>query len=177
MLTFCLVAALLITAMAKIIKGELRVHEVPSPFIGKSAPEFVLPSLYGKSEIATKDLKCGVTLLNVWASWCIACSQEHEAITWLANNGVRIIGLNYKDKPEDAKRWLQQMGNPYTSIASDVDGRVGIDWGVYGAPETFVIDEQGIIRDKHIGPIGKLYIEQKLLPLINDIRQTSTCEA
>jgi cytochrome c biogenesis protein CcmG/thiol:disulfide interchange protein DsbE len=177
LIIFVLVAAVLITAMVKIKSGDLRVREVPSPLIGKSVPDFVLPSLYGNEKVATQDLKCGATLLNVWASWCFACRQEHEAITWLANNGVRIIGLNYKDQPQDAKDWLQKLGNPYTRIASDLDGRVGIDWGVYGAPETFVVDEQGIIRDKHIGPISKQYIEEKLMPLIDDIRKTSSCEA
>jgi len=150
---------------------------VPSPFIGKPAPEFKLPLLLGEGDITEQDLKCGATLLNVWASWCFACRQEHEAITWLANNDVRVIGFNYKDKPEDAKRWLQRYGNPYLKIASDVDGRAGIDWGVYGAPETFVIDDKGIIRDKHIGPVDNEYIEQELMPLITEIRKTSTCEA
>ena len=177
LIIFALIAAVLVTAMIKIINGDLRVREVPSPLIGKPAPAFALPELYGRGEVTDADVKCGATLLNVWASWCFACRQEHEAMKWLANNGVRIIGLNYKDKPEEAKQWLQQLGNPYLKIASDLDGRVGIDWGVYGAPETFVIDEQGIIRDKHIGPIGKQYIEEKLLPMIKDIESNSTCEA
>ncbi len=177
LIIFGLIAVVLVTAMMKIKSGELRVREVPSPLIGKMSPEFSLPSLYGQGEVSTADLKCGATLLNVWASWCFACRQEHEAITWLANNGVRIVGLNYKDQPQDAKQWLQRLGNPYSLIASDIDGRVGIDWGVYGAPETFVIDEQGIIRDKHIGPVTQKYIEEKLQPLIEDIRKTSSCEA
>ncbi len=177
LIIFVLIAAVLVIAMTKIISGDLRVREVPSPLIGKPAPAFVLPELYGRGEVSEQDVKCGATLLNVWASWCFACRQEHEAMKWLANNGVRIIGLNYKDKPEEAKQWLQQLGDPYLKIASDLDGRVGIDWGVYGAPETFVIDEQGIIRDKHIGPIGRQYIEETLLPMIKDIESNSTCEA
>ena len=177
LIIFALIAAVLVIAMTKIISGDLRVREVPSPLIGKPAPAFVLPELFGRGEVSDQDVKCGATLLNVWASWCFACRQEHEAMKWLANNGVRIIGLNYKDKPEEAKQWLQQLGDPYLKIASDLDGRVGIDWGVYGAPETFVIDEQGIIRDKHIGPVGRQYIEETLLPMIKDIESNSACEA
>ena len=150
---------------------------VPSPLIDKPAPEFTLPRLLSDGQVTQDDLKCGVTLVNVWASWCYACRQEHEAITWLANNGFRVIGLNYKDEVDDAKEWLVQFGNPYTAIASDIDGRVGIDWGVYGAPETFVIDEQGVIRDKRIGPVDRSYIKDTLLPLAEQIRKSSTCEA
>lgn len=177
LIIFGLIAVVLVVAMMKIISGELRVREVPSPLIGKPAPAFSLPELHGNGTVTEQDMKCGATLLNVWASWCFACRQEHEAMKWLSRNGIRVIGLNYKDKPEDARRWLQELGDPYLKIASDLDGRVGIDWGVYGAPETFVIDEQGIIRGKHIGPVGKQTIEQKLLPLIENIRKNSTCEA
>ena len=154
----------------------LNPREVPSVLIGKPAPEFSLPRLLAEGEVSQDDLKCGVTLLNVWASWCFACQQEHDAITWLSNNGIRVIGLNYKDKVADAKNWLQRFGNPYERIASDLDGRVGIEWGVYGAPETFVIDEQGVVRDKKIGPVDKEYIDTRLMPLIAEIRKTSTCE-
>lgn len=150
---------------------------VPSPLIDKPVPDFELPRLLAAGTVDQDDLKCGVTLLNVWASWCIACREEHEAITWLANNGFRVIGFNYKDPPEDAKNWLRQFGNPYTSIAADIDGRVAIDWGVYAAPETFVIDEQGIIRDKKIGVVDGEYIKETLLPLAEELRKTSTCEA
>ena len=149
---------------------------VPSPYIDKPAPEFRLPLLLAEGEMTENDLRCGVTLLNVWASWCYACRQEHAAITWLAENGFRVMGFNYKDKPQDAKAWLQQYGNPYLRIASDIDGSAGIDWGVYGAPETFVIDEAGIVRDKRVGPVDRTYIEETLLPLAQEIRQTSTCE-
>lgn len=171
LIIFAMLVALLAVGLT------LNPREVPSVLIGKPVPEFNLPSLLTQDSVTQDDLKCGVTLLNVWASWCFACRQEHEAITWLANNGIRVVGLNYKDKPEDAKKWLQRFGNPYERIASDLDGRVGIDWGVYGAPETFVIDEQGIIRDKRIGPVDKHYIEETLLPLVSEIRKTSTCEA
>jgi len=127
---------------------------VPSPLIGKPAPEFELPLLMQEGTFSNKNLIGHVTLINVWASWCYACRQEHETVKHLSRKGVRIIGLNYKDKTADAKQWLAKLGNPYQSIAVDNDGRVAIDWGVYGAPETFLIDKQGIIRHKVIGPLS-----------------------
>jgi cytochrome c biogenesis protein CcmG/thiol:disulfide interchange protein DsbE len=126
---------------------------VPSPLIDKPAPAFELPLLYGDGSISNKDLIGHVTLVNVWASWCFACRQEHEAVKYLSRNGVRIIGFNYKDEADNAKAWLTKLGNPYQAVAADRDGRAGIDWGVYGAPETFLIDQDGIIRHKVIGPI------------------------
>jgi cytochrome c biogenesis protein CcmG/thiol:disulfide interchange protein DsbE len=127
---------------------------VPSPLIDKPAPEFELPLLLKEGSLSHKDFTGHVTLLNVWASWCFACRQEHEVIKQLSRNGVRVFGLNYKDEPDDAKNWLTKLGNPYQAIAVDYDGRVGIDWGVYGAPETFLIDQNGIIRHKVIGPLS-----------------------
>ena len=127
---------------------------VPSPLIGKPAPEFELPLLLQEGSFSNKDLIGHVTLLNVWASWCFACRQEHEVVKHLSREGVRIIGLNYKDEASDAKQWLAKLGNPYQAIAADRDGRIAIDWGVYGAPETFLIDQQGIIRHKVIGPLS-----------------------
>ena len=127
---------------------------VPSPLIGKPAPEFELPLLLQDGTFSKKDLIGHVTLVNVWASWCFACRQEHETVKRLSRDGVRIIGLNYKDKTDDAKNWLAKLGNPYQAIAVDIDGRIAIDWGVYGAPETFLIDREGIIRHKVIGPLS-----------------------
>lgn len=127
---------------------------VPSPLIGKPAPVFELPLLYKEGSFSNEDLLGHVTLVNVWASWCFACRQEHEVVKRLSRNGVRIIGLNYKDEPDNAKAWLDRLGNPYQTIAVDYDGRISIDWGVYGAPETFLIDKQGIIRHKVIGPLS-----------------------
>jgi cytochrome c biogenesis protein CcmG/thiol:disulfide interchange protein DsbE len=127
---------------------------VPSPLIGKPAPEFELPLLLQEGSFSNKDLIGHVTLVNVWASWCFACRQEHETVKSLSRQGVRIIGLNYKDEANDAKQWLAKLGNPYQAIAVDRDGRIAIDWGVYGAPETFLIDQQGIIRHKVIGPLS-----------------------
>ena len=143
---------------------------VPSPLVGKPVPEFELPLLNTEGRLTHEDLKGDITLLNVFASWCFACRQEHQAITQLSRSGLRVIGFNYKDEPEDATAWLRQFGNPYQIVAQDLDGRVGIDWGVYGAPETFVIDHQGIIRDKRIGPVDQDYINDTLIPLVNQIR-------
>ena len=131
----------------------LNPREVPSALIGKPAPEFELPLLLSEGSFSNKDLIGHITLVNVWASWCFACRQEHETVKFLSRNGVRIVGLNYKDEANDAKRWLERLGNPYQAIAVDRDGRIAIDWGVYGAPETFLIDQQGIIRHKVIGPL------------------------
>lgn len=127
---------------------------VPSPLIDKPAPEFELPLLLKDGSFSNKDFIGHITLVNVWASWCFACRQEHETVKYLSRNGVRVIGLNYKDEPNDAKQWLAKLGNPYQAIAADRDGRIAIDWGVYGAPETFLIDQQGIIRHKVIGPLS-----------------------
>ncbi len=138
-------------------------RRVPSPLIGKPAPEFELPLLINEGTFSSKDLLGQVTLVNVWASWCFACRQEHEVVKYMSSRGVRIIGLNYKDEPADAKKWLARLGNPYQKIAVDYDGRVAIDWGVYGAPETFLIDRDGIIRHKVIGPLSGIENVEGLL--------------
>ena len=142
---------------------------VPSPLIGKPVPVFELPLLNKEGVFSDKDLKGQITLVNVWASWCYACRQEHETVKQLAASGLRIIGLNYKDKKEDAQQWLASLGNPYQAIAADENGRVGIDWGVYGAPETFLIDPQGIIRHKVIGPVSDPENYENLMQAIKDI--------
>ena len=148
--------------------------KVPSPLIGKAAPAFELPRLKQPEEkLGTDSFRGKVTLLNVWATWCVSCRAEHEVLTAIAKTGkVDIYGLNYKDKREDAIKWLQVYGDPYVASAFDADGRVGIDWGVYGTPETFVIDKQGIIRHKVIGPVTVEIWQQELLPLINKLEQT-----
>jgi cytochrome c biogenesis protein CcmG/thiol:disulfide interchange protein DsbE len=144
---------------------------VPSPFIGKPAPEFELPLLLSDGSFSNKDLIGHVTLLNVWASWCFACRQEHETVKSLSRKGVRIIGLNYKDEAADAKNWLVRLGNPYQAIAADVDGRIAIDWGVYGAPETFLIDKSGIIRHKVIGPLSDQKNYDALMSVMNSLEK------
>ena len=152
----------------------LKPREVPSPLVGKPAPAFELPVLQqpGKPfdpaarRFAPSDMRGKVWLLNVWASWCAACRDEHPLFVDLARRGVLpIIGLNYKDKGEDAQRWLKQLGDPYQLTAVDADGRVGIDYGVYGVPETYLIDAEGVIRYKQIGVLTPAVLEQKILPL------------
>ncbi|HEB96063.1 MAG TPA: DsbE family thiol:disulfide interchange protein [Sedimenticola thiotaurini] len=150
-------------------------REVPSPFIGKPAPEFRLPRLNQPDQtIGPGDMKGQVWLLNVWASWCVSCRAEHKVVNALAKTGeVTVVGLNYKDEPDDARSWLAALGNPYLASAMDREGRVGIDWGVYGVPETFVIDRQGIIRYKHIGPITQASLQEKILPLVRRLKGES----
>ncbi len=152
---------------------KLDPREVPSPLIGKPAPAFDLPQLAAPEQrLAAKDLRGQVWLLNVWASWCVACRQEHPLLVDLAKTGqVKLYGLNYKDKRDDALGWLAKYGNPYLQSVSDTEGLVGIDYGVYGVPETFVIDKQGVIRFKQIGPVTPEALRDKLLPLVAQLEQ------
>ncbi len=151
----------------------LNPREIPSPLIGKAVPAFDLPSVKGRTlGLATRDLKGEVSLVNVFASWCVACREEHPILVDLARRQVvPIHGLNYKDKPDDAAAWLDKWGDPYTRTGADVDGRVGIDWGVYGVPETFVIDRDGRIAYKHIGPLTPEFVREKLTPMIERLRK------
>lgn len=146
-------------------------REVPSPLIGKPVPEFELPAVRGRTQgLATRNLVGQVSLLNVFASWCVACREEHPILVDLARRQVvPIYGLNYKDKPADAERWLDQWGDPYTRTGADVDGRVAIDWGVYGVPETFLVGPDGRIAYKHIGPMTPAFVRDKLLPMIQSL--------
>ncbi|CAB1367686.1 DsbE family thiol:disulfide interchange protein [Denitratisoma oestradiolicum] len=150
---------------------RLNPREVPSPFIGKPAPTFRLTQLHAADQaLAPEDMKGKVWLLNVWASWCVSCREEHPVLLDLARrNLVPIIGLDYKDDREAGKEWLLQHGNPYALSVWDRDGRVGIDYGVYGVPETFVIDKTGVIRHKHIGPLNETVLEEKIIPLIKEL--------
>jgi cytochrome c biogenesis protein CcmG/thiol:disulfide interchange protein DsbE len=127
--------------------------KVPSPLIDKPAPVFALPMLDG-GQLATADLR-GPVLVNFWASWCTPCLQEHPLLMDLAKSGVTIVGINYKNDAAEARQWLARHGNPFARIAQDLDGKVGLDWGVYGVPETFVLDAQQVIRHKHIGPLTR----------------------
>jgi len=149
-------------------------REVPSPLIGKTAPAFTLAQLHEPSKtLGPADLKGQVWLLNVWASWCVTCREEHPLLVGLAKaNLVPIVGLDYKDETAAGKRWLAQHGDPYTVSVVDRDGRVGIDWGVYGVPETFVVDKTGTIRHKQIGALTAEVLEQKILPLIRELQKS-----
>ena len=151
----------------------LNPREIPSPLIGKSVPEFSLPPVQGRAlGLSSADLKGEVSLVNVFASWCVACRAEHPLFMELKAKGiVPIHGLNYKDRPQDAEGWLNELGDPYTRTGADLDGRVAIDWGVYGVPETFVIGRNGHIAYKVIGPLTPQMLQDKILPLIRELRK------
>jgi cytochrome c biogenesis protein CcmG/thiol:disulfide interchange protein DsbE len=150
---------------------SLNPREVPSPLIGKPAPAFALPRLDDPSQtIKREDLLGRVWVMNVWASWCAPCREEHPLVVAFAKQRkVPVIGLNYKDRPGDARNWLERLGNPYAATLIDFDGKVGIDFGVYGVPETFVIDAQGIVRFKHVGALTPQVISQKLEPVLKQL--------
>lgn len=147
-------------------------REVPSPLIDRSAPAFKVEQLHEPALAFTpEDMKGKVWLLNVWASWCVSCRVEHPLLVEMSRRKlVPIVGLNYKDKREDGMQWLVKFGNPYALSAYDLDGKVGIDYGVYGVPETFVIDKQGVVRHKQIGPITPESLEKTILPLIRKLQ-------
>ena len=150
---------------------KLDPREVPSPLIGKPAPHFELPELHQAAKtFSERDMLGKVWVLNVWASWCVSCREEHPVLLDLAASGaVPIYGLNYKDKREDGLAWLKGMGDPYRLSIYDFDGRVGIDYGVYGVPETYVIDKAGVIRYKRIGPLTPQIVKEKVLPLVQEL--------
>jgi len=147
-------------------------RRVPSPLIDKPVPVFELPLLHRPElTMRSEELRGEVTLINVWASWCVSCRYEHPLLVNLARtNDLKIYGLNYKDGRNEAIKWLKQLGNPYVESIFDQQGRVGIDFGVYGVPETFVVDQDGIIRYKHIGPISQEDLESIILPLVQQLK-------
>ncbi|MCK5091726.1 MAG: DsbE family thiol:disulfide interchange protein [Gammaproteobacteria bacterium] len=147
--------------------------KIPSALIEKPAPEFTLPTLLDPSkQTSSGDFKSKAYLLSVWASWCVSCRLEHPVLMDLAKNtDIPIVGLNYKDQREDAVRWLNKYGNPYTVSGYDIKGRVGIDWGVYKVPETFVVGPKGIIYYKHLGPLSNEILERDILPLIKKLNK------
>lgn len=149
-------------------------HLVPSPLIDKPAPAFSLPQLHEPGAMfSNADLKGQVALLNVWASWCVSCRHEHPLLLDLAKSGrVPIYGLDYKDERGAAMNWLNELGNPYRRSAFDEDGRVGIDFGVYGVPETFVVDRNGVIRYKHVGPLNDEVLTRTILPLVEKLEKS-----
>lgn len=141
---------------------------IPSPLLGKPAPVLdALPLLPDPaSRIGTQALRGRPYVLNVWGSWCVSCRIEHPLVMELARSGAVVVGFNYKDTPEDARRWLAQFGNPFALIVQDTDGRAALDWGIYGAPETFVVDANGIVRFKHVGPLTAEVVTHDILPLL-----------
>ena len=146
-------------------------RDVPSPLKDKPAPAFRLPQLAAaEKNFSPGDMKGKVWLFNVWASWCVSCRQEHPLLVAFSKEGkVPVVGLNYKDQLGDAKNWLAKFGDPYVLSAVDADGRVGIDYGVYGVPETYVIDKAGMIRMKHTGPITPESLQKQILPLVAEL--------
>jgi len=150
-------------------------REIPSPLIGKPIPEFSLPRLSEPEQsITSQDLLGKVSLVNVWATWCVSCRAEHEVLVRLARSkAVDIYGLNWKDDPDAARDWLRRLGDPYVATAVDQIGRTAIDFGVYGAPETFVVDRKGRIRYKHAGPLTNDLLREKILPLVQELRAES----
>jgi cytochrome c biogenesis protein CcmG/thiol:disulfide interchange protein DsbE len=164
---FVLIVGLLMRGLA------LHPNQIPSPLIDKPAPQFSVPTLYNASEsLSNKDFLGHVTLLNVWATWCYACAEEHALLLDVAQKQhVIFYGLNYKDNPEKARNWLQEHGNPYKMIGVDLSGDTAIDWGVYGTPETFIIDKHGVIRYKQIGSITPDIWDDTLKPIIKRLQK------
>jgi cytochrome c biogenesis protein CcmG/thiol:disulfide interchange protein DsbE len=160
--------------IACVLWRGLKLHpgQIPSPLLNKAAPAFELMDLLTGTKVGTQQFQGHVSLFNVWATWCYACAQEHELLVALArSNDFVLYGLDYKDDAAKAKMWLREHGNPYQSIAFDKSGDVAIDWGVYGSPETFLIDKHGIVRYKQIGPITEDVWEQELQPRIEKLRK------
>ena len=167
-----LIFAIIATALA--VGLTLRPREIPSALIGKPVPEFSLPPVRGRTVgFSSADLRKGeVSIVNVFASWCLACRAEHPLLTDLAERGVApIYGLNYKDAPANAQEWLDRMGDPYTGTGADIDGRVAIEWGVYGVPETFIVTGDGRIAKKFIGQITPKIVREEIEPLIARLKQ------
>ncbi|HET8877180.1 MAG TPA: DsbE family thiol:disulfide interchange protein [Casimicrobiaceae bacterium] len=175
MLRWSLPLAVFLVLLAFLFVGLFRdPREVPSPLVDKPAPSFSLAKLHQPGErLSNADMRGQVWLLNVWASWCVSCRVEHPLLVALAKaDVVPVIGLAYKDKPEDGLAWLASNGDPYRMSIVDRDGRVGIDFGVYGVPETFVIDKAGIIRYKQIGPLTADALDKTILPLVRELQRS-----
>lgn len=177
-LLFILPLAIFLIAGAFFLWGldpERDPSAIPSALIDRPAPEFALSPIEGTEGpgLSTADLAGeGVTLVNFFASWCLPCRAEHPLLVRLSQeDGVRIVGINYKDKPEEARKWLEELGDPYARIGADQDGRAAIEWGVTGVPETFIVDAQGRIRYRHIGPIHPNQLENEVQPRLQALRQ------
>ena len=165
---------LLLLMFVKGLDPERDVNALPSPFLGNAAPQFELPSLTDASRtVSNADFGNDMTLVNVWATWCVGCRQEHDFLLQLAESGtIRIYGLNWRDNQTEARRWLQELGDPYVDSAYDEDGRAGINWGVYGAPETFLIGADGTVLYKHLGPLSWPLWQKHFVPLLEAAGKT-----
>jgi cytochrome c biogenesis protein CcmG/thiol:disulfide interchange protein DsbE len=160
--------------LASVLSWAFRhdLQQLPSALINKPVPEFALPPVQGRRQgLASADLKGEASLVNVFASWCVPCREEHPLFLRLRREGVMPIhGINYKDRPADAAKWLDTLGDPYTRTGADLDGRVAIEWGVYGVPETFVVSADGRIAYKHIGPLTQKVLDVTILPLVRQLQ-------
>ena len=177
MLRYLIPLALFLVLVVFLAVGlRLDPNELPSPLINKAAPTFRLPQLKEPSKtFSAEDMRGKVWILNVWASWCVSCRDEHPLLFEYQSSGVvPIYGLNYKDKREDALSWLGELGDPYVLSAVDLDGRVAIDYGVYGAPETYLIDQNGTIRFKQVGPVTRDIWSTKILPMVQELNRQGT---
>ena len=169
LLAFVALAALLFVGVR--MNSGKDTSAIPSPLIGKPAPRLPQQELeMPGSQLRADDLQGKAYVLNVWGSWCVSCRVEHPVITELARTGVTVVGYNYKDTPDDARRWLTEYGNPFALVIQDQDGQAALDWGIYGAPETFVIDADGIIRYKYIGPLTPEVVKNGVLPALRQQR-------
>jgi cytochrome c biogenesis protein CcmG, thiol:disulfide interchange protein DsbE len=174
MMRFILPLVIFLALAAFLFKGlSLDPREVPSPLIDRPAPAFTLPQLHDpKKQFSPQDMKGKVWMLNVWASWCGSCKDEHPILMDIAQQKiVPVYGLNYKDKREDGLATLRNSGDPYTLVIFDADGKVGFDYGVYGVPETYIIDKQGVIRDKIIGAVTRQNLRERIQPLIEELNK------
>jgi cytochrome c biogenesis protein CcmG, thiol:disulfide interchange protein DsbE len=143
-------------------------NKMPSALLNKPVPKFSLPRLENLQETRTESLFVGqVSLLNVWATWCVNCRDEHAFLNTLKDKGITIIGIDYKDNTDDAQKWIAQLGNPYSDIIVDAEGRLGLDLGVFGAPETYVVDSKGVIRFKHIGELNQKVWDESIKPIVD----------
>jgi cytochrome c biogenesis protein CcmG/thiol:disulfide interchange protein DsbE len=167
---FALLAVVFGAYLWQVGPGGKDISQLPSALIDKPVPAFDLPPIEGRRDgLKTADLQGRASLVNVWASWCPPCRAEHPVLMTLARDGVPIYGINYKDRPEDAKRFLDTLGNPFARIGADTTGRVAIDWGVYGYPETFVVDAAGRIRYRHVGPINPGQLDSIIRPVLRKV--------
>jgi cytochrome c biogenesis protein CcmG/thiol:disulfide interchange protein DsbE len=169
---FVALGALLAFALMRIGTGKLDVHEIKSPLIGRAAPAFVLPSVTDPArQLDSHALAGQAYLVNVWGTWCAACRDEHDALLAIARTGrVPLIGIDWRDERALALSYLTQLGNPYREVVSDSDGRVAIDWGVYGAPETFLVSPAGVVLVKHVGAMSEEIWQQKFLPQLAGLK-------